>query len=105
MTPPEITDSHCHLDFPDFSGQLNTIIANAAAAGVTRMVTICTKLRLEPQVRSIAEAYQPVYFAAGTHPMSASSEPLATTEQLIEMSKHEKFVGVGETGLDYYYTI
>ncbi|MDG1677790.1 MAG: TatD family hydrolase, partial [Tateyamaria sp.] len=51
MTPPEITDSHCHLDFPDFSGQLNTIIANAAAAGVTRMVTICTKLRLEPQVR------------------------------------------------------
>ena len=56
-----ITDSHCHLDFPDFEGQLDQIIENAAAAGVKRMVTICTKLRLEPQVRAIAEAHAPVF--------------------------------------------
>ena len=43
-TTPEITDSHCHLDFPDFDGELDAVIARAAAAGVTRMVTICTKL-------------------------------------------------------------
>ena len=104
MTPPEITDSHCHLDFPDFEGQLDQIITNAAAAGVTRMVTICTKLRSEPQVRAIAEAYAPVFYAAGTHPMSAASEPLATVDQLITLSKHDKFVGIGETGLDYHYT-
>lgn len=104
MTPPEITDSHCHLDFPDFEGQLDQYIANAAAAGVTRMVTICTKLRNEPHVRAIAEAYKPVFYAAGTHPMSAATEPLATTDQLIALSKHDKFVGIGETGLDYHYT-
>ncbi|WP_223425591.1 TatD family hydrolase [Tateyamaria pelophila] len=104
MTPPEITDSHCHLDFPDFEGHLDQIIADAAAAGVTRMVTICTKLRHEPQVRAIAEAYAPVFYAAGTHPMSAASEPLATTDHLITLSKHKKFVGIGETGLDYHYT-
>ena len=101
---PQITDSHCHLDFPDFEGQLETIIANAAAAGVTRMVTICTKLKSEPAVRAIAEAHAPVYYAAGTHPMSAASEPMATVDQLIALNAHPKFVGIGETGLDYHYT-
>lgn len=101
---PQITDSHCHLDFPDFEGQLPQIIQNAADAGVTRMVTICTKLRLEPQVRAIAEAHDPVFYAAGTHPMSAADEPLATTDDLITLAQHPKFVGIGETGLDYHYT-
>jgi len=101
---PEITDSHCHIDFPDFEGQLPELIANAKAAGVTRMVTICTKLRQEPGVRAIAETYEPVFYAAGTHPMSAASEPLATFDELLTMSKHPKFVGIGETGLDYHYT-
>ena len=101
---PEITDSHCHLDFPDFEGHLPQIIANAAEAGVTRMVTICTKLRLEPQVRAIAEAHAPVFYAAGTHPMSAADEPMATIDQLTTLARHPKCVGLGETGLDYHYT-
>ncbi|WP_420011492.1 TatD family hydrolase [Tateyamaria sp.] len=104
MTPPEITDSHCHLDFPDFEGQLDTFIENAAAVGVTRMVTICTKLKNEPNVRAIAEAHAPVFYAAGTHPMSAASEPLASVDELVTLSRHGKFVGIGETGLDYHYT-
>ena len=101
---PEITDSHCHLDFPDFEGQLDEVIARAAAAGVTRMVTICTRLRSEPAVRAIAEAHAPVFYAAGTHPMSAAEEPLATVDELISLARHPKFVGIGETGLDYHYT-
>ncbi|MEO0745807.1 MAG: TatD family hydrolase, partial [Pseudomonadota bacterium] len=101
---PQITDSHCHLDFPDFEGQLPQIIADAAAAGVTRMVTICTKLRLEPQVRAIAEAHAPVFYAAGTHPMSVADEPMATLDALTALARHPKFVGIGETGLDYHYT-
>ncbi|WP_108839394.1 TatD family hydrolase [Tateyamaria sp. Alg231-49] len=101
---PQITDSHCHLDFPDFEGQLDQIVANAAEAGVHRMVTICTRLRNEPSVRAIAEAHAPVFYAAGTHPMSAADEPLASTDELIALAKHPKFVGIGETGLDYHYT-
>ena len=104
MTRPQITDSHCHLDFPDFEGQLDQIIANAAAAGITRMVTICTKLRNEPAVRAIAEAHAPVFYAAGTHPMSVASEPLARVDDLIALATHPKFVGIGESGLDYHYT-
>ena len=104
MTRPQITDSHCHLDFPDFEGQLDQIIANAAAAGITRMVTICTKLRNEPAVRAIAQAHAPVFYAAGTHPMSVASEPLARVDDLIALATHPKFVGIGESGLDYHYT-
>ncbi len=102
--PPSITDSHCHLDFPDFDADRGAFIQNALDAGVMRMVTICTRLRQEPGVRAIAEAHDPVFYAAGTHPMSAAQEPLATAEELIALSAHPKFVGIGETGLDYHYT-
>ncbi|SDW19144.1 TatD family hydrolase [Roseicitreum antarcticum] len=105
MTAPAlIVDSHCHLDFPDFKGELPDVIARATAAGVGRMVTICTKLRLEPQVRAISENYPQVFYAAGTHPMSAADEPMATVDQLTALARHPKFVGIGETGLDYHYT-
>lgn len=99
-----LTDSHCHLDFPDFSGELPAIIARARAAGVHRMVTICTRLKNEPAVRAIAEAHEGVYYAAGIHPMSAAEEPLVTVDQLVALARHPKFVGIGETGLDYHYT-
>lgn len=101
---PQITDSHCHLDFPDFEGEHGEIVARAARAGVSRMVTIATRLRNVPPVRAIAEAHAPVFFAAGTHPMSADKEPMATLEDLTALAGHPKFVGIGETGLDYYYT-
>jgi len=104
MTKPAIVDSHCHLDFPDFEGELPEVIARAQAAGVTRMVSICTKLREEPQVRAIADAHAPVFYAVGTHPMNAESEPMATLDQLLEIARHPKMVGIGETGLDYHYT-
>jgi len=104
MGQATIVDSHCHLDFPDFDAERPEIIARALEAGVERMVTICTRLRNEPSVRAIAEANPAVFYAAGTHPMSAAEEPLTSVDALVAMSKHPKFVGIGETGLDYYYT-
>ena len=101
---PQIVDSHCHLDFPDFADELPDVVQRALDAGVSRMVTICTRLKNEPQVRAIAEAFAPVFYAAGTHPMSAAEEPIATVDQLVALAQHPKFVGIGETGLDYYYT-
>lgn len=104
MTQAFITDSHCHLDFPDFDSERPDVVQRALDAGVHRMVTICTRLRHEPQVRAIAEAHAPVFYAAGTHPMSVADEPMATVDELIALSQHPKFVGIGETGLDYHYT-
>jgi len=103
-TPPEIVDSHCHLDFPDFEPDLPEILTRARKAGVTRLVTICTRLRHEPRVRAIAEGNVGVFYAAGTHPMSAADEPLATVDELVALAGHPKFVGIGESGLDYHYT-
>ena len=102
--PPTLVDSHCHLDFPDLISDLPGVIAHARAAGVTRMVTVCTQLANEPQVRAIAEAYAGVFYAAGTHPETAGTDPQATVEQLVALAAHPKFVGIGETGLDYHYS-
>ena len=105
IQPPAITDSHCHLDFPDFSGELDDIIDRAQQAGVRRLVTICTRLSQEPDVRRIAEAYNQVFYAAGNHPMNANKEPMATLEKLVTIAAHPKLVAIGETGLDYHYTM
>lgn len=105
MTLPILVDSHCHLDFPDFDEERPAVVQRALEAGVTRMVTICTRLRNEPKVRQIAEDYAQVFYACGTHPMSAAEEPLATVDQLIKIADHPKMVGIGETGLDYHYTV
>ena len=102
--PPHITDSHCHLDFPDFAEELPEVVTRAVEAGVHRMVTICTKLRQVDQVKAISERFDPVFWAAGTHPMSAAEEPLASVDELIALAEHPKFVAIGETGLDYHYT-
>ncbi|MFD1195467.1 TatD family hydrolase [Seohaeicola saemankumensis] len=99
-----ITDSHCHLDFPDFNGELDAVIARAHAAGVTRMVTICTKARNEPAVRAIAEAHDSVFYAFGIHPMSVADSPQISLDELLTVAAHPKCVGIGESGLDYHYT-
>jgi len=83
---------------------LPEIIRRARDAGVTRMVTICTKLRNEPDVRALAERFDGVFYAAGTHPMSVAEEPMAAVDDLVAMADHPLFVGIGETGLDYHYT-
>lgn len=102
--PLPLVDSHCHLDFPDFDGEHSALIARARTAGVTRMVTICTRMRNEPAVRALAETHPEVYYAAGTHPMYAADEPMVSVTELVALAAHPKFVGIGETGLDYHYT-
>ncbi|MEO1494305.1 MAG: TatD family hydrolase [Pseudomonadota bacterium] len=104
MTAPQLVDSHCHLDFPNLADDLPDVIARARDAGVTRMVTICTKLRNEPTVRALAERFEGVFYAAGTHPMSVAEEPMAALDELVGLAEHPKLVGIGETGLDYHYT-
>ncbi|EKE45406.1 hypothetical protein OCGS_0496 [Oceaniovalibus guishaninsula JLT2003] len=99
-----LTDSHCHLDFPDFDGIRDDVVARAVDAGVRRMVTICTRLHDAPKIRAISEAYDPVFWAAATHPMSVAKDPMAGVDQLVELASHPKMVGIGETGLDYHYT-
>ncbi len=103
MTAPRLVDSHCDLDFPQLADELPEVVSRARDAGVTRMVTICTRLWQEPSVRAIAEAHDGVFYAAGTHPMNVAKEPIATVDALIRIAAHPRMVGIGETGLAYHY--
>ncbi|HMO08283.1 MAG TPA: TatD family hydrolase [Paracoccaceae bacterium] len=102
--PPELVDSHCHLDFPAFEADLPAVIDRARTAGVRRMVTICTRLANEPRVRALAEATPGVFYAVGQHPMRVGEDPPLSLAELVALSRHTRCVGIGETGLDYHYT-
>jgi TatD DNase family protein len=102
--PPQLVDSHCHLDFPQFADELDAVVARAHAAGVTRMVTIATTLAAAPAAAQLAETRPGVFFAAGVHPMQVAEHPPFTADDLVGLAAHPRMVGIGETGLDYHYT-
>jgi TatD DNase family protein len=98
-----LVDSHCHLDFPEFAPELDEVMARARAANVGTCLTIGTKLATFDRTKAIAERYSDVWCTIGSHPHEAKAEPLADSQALLAASKHPKVVGIGETGLDYYY--
>ena len=100
---PMLVDSHCHLDFPEFAPELDAVVQRARDAGVTTCVSIGTTLARFPNVRAIAERFDDVWCSVGVHPHEAQHELLDTPAPLIEAARHAKVVGIGETGLDYFY--
>lgn len=103
MTLPILTDTHCHLDFPDFSDEIEAVVARAHAAGVRRMITISTRVRKIDTYRALAERFPNVWFSAGTHPHNAAEETDVTLAELLTLAEHPKCVAIGEGGLDYHY--
>jgi TatD DNase family protein len=95
-------DSHCHLDFPEFAPELGDVLTRARSAGVGHFLTIGTALKRFGAVRSIAESAPDIHCTVGVHPHDAAADPVIAEMLLVE-SIHEKVVGLGETGLDYYY--
>jgi TatD DNase family protein len=98
-----LVDSHCHLDFPDFSTELDAVVARAQTAGIGRIVTISTRVKRHADVLAIAERFPDVYCSVGTHPHNAHEELDVTTDELVERARHAKVVAIGEAGLDYHY--
>jgi TatD DNase family protein len=98
-----IVDSHCHLDFPDFAAELDDVVARAREAGLSRMVTINTRVRRHADVLAIAERFADVYCSVGTHPHHAHEELDITADDLARITEHPKVVAIGEVGLDYFY--
>jgi TatD DNase family protein len=97
-----LVDSHCHLDFPDFSTELDAIVARARAADIGRIVTISTRVGRHQQVLAIAEKFPEVFCSVGTHPHYSHEEPDVDTAKLVAISRHPKVVAIGEAGLDYF---
>ncbi len=97
-----LVDSHCHLDYAE-PAERPEIIARARRAGVETMLTICTRLGEFAAVRAIAEADPDIWCSVGVHPHEAAAEPDADTARIVAFTDHPKVVGIGETGLDFYY--
>jgi TatD DNase family protein len=95
-------DSHCHLDFKEFT-DVGAVVSRAKAAGVELMVTISTRVRSCASTLAIAESFPEVFCSVGTHPHNAADESDLTAEELISLSGHPKVVAIGEAGLDYHY--
>jgi TatD DNase family protein len=98
-----LVDSHCHLDFPEFAPELAAVLQRARNAGVGHFLTIGTGLKRFSGVRAVAESAPDIHCTVGVHPHDAAEEPLLGPDVLLKESLHEKVVGFGESGLDYYY--
>jgi TatD DNase family protein len=98
-----LVDSHCHLDYFNAEGEREAVIARAAAAGVTQMVTIGVTMTQSRQAIEIAAAHENVFACVGVHPNHAADEPVPAPDDIAALAAHPKVIGIGESGLDYFY--
>ncbi len=97
-----LIDSHCHLDTFD-DAEIPEVVARARDAGVERMVTIGVRADQSAAVRSLAERFPEVWSTVGVHPQRVGEAPLPTVAELLALADHPRVIGLGETGLDYFY--
>jgi TatD DNase family protein len=98
-----LVDSHCHLNYPKLVERQVEVLASARAAGVTTMLNISTREREWDEIVATATREPDVWASIGIHPHEADAHPDVDAAKLIEAARHPRVVGIGETGLDYYY--
>jgi TatD DNase family protein len=96
-------DSHCHLNYKGLVEDQQAVLTRARAAGVTGMLNISTREREWDDVIGVAEREGDVWASVGIHPHEADAHPDIDTEKLVARAQHPRVVGIGESGLDYYY--
>lgn len=94
-------DSHCHINFPELSERLPSILDNMEKNQVTHALCVSVTMPEFPQVLALAESHSTIYASVGVHP-DYEDTPEPTVAQLVEYAKHPRIVAIGETGLDYY---
>ena len=99
-----ITDSHCHLDYPKLYDQLDDIVKRAEYNQVKYLLTICTTLESFERIKLIITEYKNIYGTFGIHPHESEKYPQVDSKFILNIkNKHNKIIGIGETGLDFYY--
>jgi TatD DNase family protein len=99
----KLADSHCHLIYKGLGEQQPEVLARARDAGVVAMLNISTRENEWDQVIAVAEREADVWASVGIHPHEADTHPHVDTAKLVERARHPRVVGIGESGLDYYY--
>ena len=99
-----IVDSHCHLDYPHLYDQLDDVVKRAQTSQVKYLLTICTTLESFEKIKLIINKYDNIYGTFGIHPHESKKYTNVDLEfRLNEKKKNKKIIGIGETGLDFYY--
>lgn len=98
-----LTDSHCHLNYKGLVEDQQAVLARARDAGVSTMLNISTRQSEWDDVIAVAEREEDVWASVGIHPHEADAHPDVQTATLVERARHPRVVGIGESGLDYYY--
>lgn len=98
---PTLIDSHCHLDFPELAGQLDSVFALMRENGVAQALCVSVTLEDFPRVHALALAHEFLHASAGVHP-DYPDLPVVTEEDLLTRAALPKVVAIGETGLDYF---
>jgi TatD DNase family protein len=96
-------DSHCHLNYKGLAEQQPAVLERARAAGVSKMLNISTRASEWDDVLAVAEREADVYASVGVHPHDADTHPDVETATLVERARHPRVIGIGESGLDFYY--
>lgn len=102
MIDPELFDTHAHLHFPEFAGDLDAVLARARAAGVRRMVTIGTDVATSRAAAALAARKPDVWAAVGIHPHEAADADEAALTEIERLASAPRVVAIGETGLDFF---
>lgn len=97
-----LVDSHCHLNYTQLADTAG-VIARAKSAGVKLLQTISTQRSDFAEVKALADAHPEIYCSIGIHPHEAEPHEDITEEELLKAADHPRVIGIGETGLDYYY--
>ena len=98
-----LVDSHCHLEYEGLVERRDEVLANARAAGIEAFLNISTKRSEWEQVLTTAERQTDVFGSVGIHPHNADAHGDLTEDELLEATRHPRAIGIGETGLDYFY--
>ena len=100
-----IIDSHCHLDYPKLYDQLDDVVKRAEYNQVKYLLTICTTLKSFERIKLIIEKYKNIYGTFGIHPHESEKYTQVDSKFILNIkNKHNKIIGIGETGLDFHYS-
>jgi TatD DNase family protein len=97
-----LIETHAHLDYPDFTNDLEDVLGRAAEAGVTRIITIGTSIESSQRAIDLAEKYPAIFAVIGVHPTYVEEAEEDVITPLRELAKNPRVVAIGETGLDYH---
>ena len=99
-----IIDSHCHLDYPNLYENLEEVVKRAEFNKVNKLLTICTTLESFEKIKLIIEKYKNIYGTFGIHPHESKKYKNIDSKFILNLKKkYEKVIGIGETGLDFFY--